>query len=74
MNKLNFPTHFQDNLHSFIESLQKEDENFFINDNQINLANPKIETLINNLNYFRAEVYYFLSVMFLRIFLHSIKL
>ena len=28
MNKLNFPTHFQDNLHSFIESLQKEDENF----------------------------------------------
>ena len=26
-----------------------EDENFFIDDNKINLANPKIETLTKNL-------------------------
>ena len=67
---------FKKSVSSTIKSIGKsknleinfeEDENFFINDNQINLANPKIETLINNLNYFRAEA----DAMALEIRLHD---
>ena len=48
---------FKKSVSSTIKSIGKsknleinfEDENFFIEDNKINLANPKIETLTKNL-------------------------
>ena len=66
---------FKKSVSSTIKSIGKsknleinfEDENFFIEDNKINLANPKIETLTKNLINFRAEA----DVIALEIRLHD---
>ena len=69
---------FKKSISSTIKSIGKSkkleinfnNENFFVDENQINLSDPNIEILKNKLNYFRAEA----DAMALEIRLHDSKI